>query len=130
MPIAALVHAAGDTVANDFEALFREHYALVYRTAYSVTGNRQDAEDVLQTIFLRLLRPAPFAATAAAARAAAVILVPALVPTVGIAAAAAIDAAPVGALSQPSTSVASSSKAPTDSSGSASTARSCGSACT
>jgi RNA polymerase sigma-70 factor, ECF subfamily len=26
------------------------------RTAYSVTGSRQDAEDVLQTVFLRLLR--------------------------------------------------------------------------
>ena len=24
---------------------------------YSVTGNAQDAEDVLQTIFLRILRP-------------------------------------------------------------------------
>src|SRR4029453_7669367 len=29
---------------------------LIYRTAYSVTGSRHDAEDVLQTIFLRLLR--------------------------------------------------------------------------
>jgi DNA-directed RNA polymerase specialized sigma24 family protein len=27
-----------------------------HRTAYSVTGSRQDAEDVLQTVFLRLLR--------------------------------------------------------------------------
>jgi RNA polymerase sigma factor (sigma-70 family) len=28
----------------------------VYRTAYSVTGRAHDAEDVLQTLFLRLLR--------------------------------------------------------------------------
>src|SRR5262249_9355243 len=28
----------------------------VFRTAYSVTGSRQDAEDVLQTVFLRLIR--------------------------------------------------------------------------
>ena len=56
MPIAALSQAAGDALANDFESLFREHYELIYRTAYSVTGNRHDAEDVLQTIFLRLLR--------------------------------------------------------------------------
>ena len=48
---------------NELEDLFREHHQLVYRTAYSVTGKRQDAEDVLQTIFLRLLRrglPAAF----------------------------------------------------------------------
>jgi RNA polymerase sigma-70 factor (ECF subfamily) len=47
------------TLAKEFEELFREHYRLVYRTAYSVTGSRQDAEDVLQTIFLRLLRRRP-----------------------------------------------------------------------
>jgi RNA polymerase sigma factor (sigma-70 family) len=39
-----------------FEALFEEHYAMVYRTAYGVIGSAQDAEDVAQTIFLRLLR--------------------------------------------------------------------------
>src|SRR6188474_2409351 len=43
-------------VDDAFERLFREHHAFVYRTAYSVTGTRHDAEDVLQTIFLRLLR--------------------------------------------------------------------------
>jgi len=46
-------------LVDEFEALFRAHYELVYRTAYSVTGNRPDAEDVLQTIFLRLLRRLP-----------------------------------------------------------------------
>ena|SRR5688572_5185174 len=43
-------------VDDAFERLFRENHAFVYRTAYSVTGTRHDAEDVLQTIFLRLLR--------------------------------------------------------------------------
>jgi RNA polymerase sigma-70 factor, ECF subfamily len=38
------------------ERMFQEHHALVYRAAYRVTGNAQDAEDVLQTLFLRLLR--------------------------------------------------------------------------
>jgi RNA polymerase sigma-70 factor, ECF subfamily len=33
----------------------------VFRTAYRITGNAADAEDVLQTIFLRLLRRAPTA---------------------------------------------------------------------
>lgn len=56
MSIAAVSIPAGETLANEFEELFREHHALVYRTAYSVTGNRHDAEDVLQTIFVRLLR--------------------------------------------------------------------------
>jgi RNA polymerase sigma-70 factor (ECF subfamily) len=40
----------------DFERLFREHGALVYRTAYAIMGNREDADDILQTVFLRLLR--------------------------------------------------------------------------
>jgi RNA polymerase sigma factor (sigma-70 family) len=42
--------------AQEFESLFREHYLLVYRTACVITGNQEDAEDVLQTIFLRLMR--------------------------------------------------------------------------
>jgi len=41
---------------EEFEAIFREHSEFVYRTAYRVTGSEQDAEDVLQTLFLRLLR--------------------------------------------------------------------------
>jgi RNA polymerase sigma-70 factor (ECF subfamily) len=41
---------------NGLEDLFRDHYQMIYRTAYSVTGSSHDAEDVLQTIFLRLLR--------------------------------------------------------------------------
>lgn len=59
MPIAAVHSLAGEALANDFEVLFRTHHELVYRTAYSVTGNRSDAEDVLQTVFLRLLRRMP-----------------------------------------------------------------------
>lgn len=38
------------------EALFREHHGAVYRAAYRITGNAMDAEDVLQTVFTRLLR--------------------------------------------------------------------------
>lgn len=37
------------------EALFREHHERVFRAAYRVTGNAEDAEDVLQTVFFRLL---------------------------------------------------------------------------
>ncbi|MFY9822294.1 MAG: sigma-70 family RNA polymerase sigma factor [Thermoanaerobaculia bacterium] len=38
------------------EMLFREHHGAVYRAAYRITGNAMDAEDVLQTVFARLLR--------------------------------------------------------------------------
>ncbi|HEX9668572.1 MAG TPA: sigma-70 family RNA polymerase sigma factor [Thermoanaerobaculia bacterium] len=38
------------------EALFQEHHGAVYRAAYRITGDPADAEDVLQTIFVRLLR--------------------------------------------------------------------------
>jgi len=38
------------------EQVFREHQQRVFRAAYRVTGNAQDAEDVLQTVFLRLAR--------------------------------------------------------------------------
>ncbi len=43
-------------VSKDLEKVFMDHYDLVYRTAYRVTGNGNDAEDVLQTLFLRLAR--------------------------------------------------------------------------
>ncbi|MCK6683359.1 MAG: sigma-70 family RNA polymerase sigma factor [Thermoanaerobaculia bacterium] len=36
------------------ERLFVEHGPRVFRTAFRVTGNAVDAEDVLQTVFLRL----------------------------------------------------------------------------
>lgn len=42
--------------AVELEALFREHYDRVFRTAYRITGSASDAEDVLQTVFLRLVR--------------------------------------------------------------------------
>ena len=42
--------------AMDLEAVFREHHAMVFRAAYRITGNADDAEDVLQTVFLRMAR--------------------------------------------------------------------------
>jgi RNA polymerase sigma-70 factor (ECF subfamily) len=42
--------------ARELEQMFREHYQFVYRTAYGLTGNSQDAEDVLQNIFAGLVR--------------------------------------------------------------------------
>jgi RNA polymerase sigma-70 factor (ECF subfamily) len=54
---------AGEPLPQGFEDLFDAHYVLVYRTAYGVTGRVEDAEDVVQTVFLRLLqrdRPGDF----------------------------------------------------------------------
>jgi RNA polymerase sigma-70 factor (ECF subfamily) len=36
--------------------MFQDHHGLVFRTAYRITGNAADAEDVMQTVFLRMLR--------------------------------------------------------------------------
>jgi len=44
-----------EALARELGEIFREHGQFVYRTAYSVTGNRPDAEDVLQNIFAKLL---------------------------------------------------------------------------
>jgi RNA polymerase sigma-70 factor, ECF subfamily len=43
-------------IPGELEQAFRAHHGLVFRTAYRITGNAADAEDVLQTVFLRLLR--------------------------------------------------------------------------
>ncbi|UCF67461.1 MAG: sigma-70 family RNA polymerase sigma factor [Acidobacteriota bacterium] len=42
--------------AEALEALFREHHARVFRAALRITGRCEDAEDALQTVFLRLAR--------------------------------------------------------------------------
>jgi RNA polymerase sigma factor (sigma-70 family) len=39
---------------GELERLFRDHHEQVFRAAYRITGSVTDAEDVLQTIFLRL----------------------------------------------------------------------------
>ena len=43
-------------IPNELERDFRVHHGLVFATAYRITGNAGDAEDVLQPVFLRLLR--------------------------------------------------------------------------
>ena len=45
-----------DPPRRELESIFRQHSSRVFATAYRTTGNAQDAEDVLQTIFLRLAR--------------------------------------------------------------------------
>ena len=40
----------------ELEQIFQEHRIRVFRAAYRISGNVNDAEDVLQTVFLRLAR--------------------------------------------------------------------------
>ena len=44
---------------NEPDALARQHAAAVYRLAYIRTGSRADAEDIMQEVFLRLIRVKP-----------------------------------------------------------------------
>jgi RNA polymerase sigma-70 factor, ECF subfamily len=56
MPTVPLPSVTCGSLTEEFDELFRQHYQLIYRTALGVTGSSEDAEDILQTIFLRLLR--------------------------------------------------------------------------
>ena len=40
--------------ANEFKALFLPHHAKLYRTAYALLRNQQDAEDIVQEAYLKL----------------------------------------------------------------------------
>ena len=44
---------------EEAEWVVQRHGQTVYRLAYAQTGNREDAEDVTQETFLRLVRAAP-----------------------------------------------------------------------
>src|SRR6185436_19699338 len=52
----AVSSVTNNAAKQELEQLFLEHYQLLYRTAYSMLNNQADAEDVPQTLFLRLLR--------------------------------------------------------------------------
>ena len=40
--------------AREFKQRFMPHHSLLYRVAYQLTGNAQDAEDLLQDLYLKL----------------------------------------------------------------------------
>jgi RNA polymerase sigma-70 factor (ECF subfamily) len=44
------------TLPEEFERIYCEHSKFIYRTAYRITGNGEDAEDAMQTLFLKILR--------------------------------------------------------------------------
>lgn len=45
-----------DAADTSVAALFTQHHERVFRVARRITGNASDAEDVLQTVFLRIMR--------------------------------------------------------------------------
>lgn len=53
---AGLAAMVGGESRPGLEQIFLAHKDLVFRAAYRLTGNASDAEDVLQTVFLRLVR--------------------------------------------------------------------------
>jgi RNA polymerase sigma-70 factor, ECF subfamily len=50
-----LIEMTSTPAPAGFAALYAQHYESVFRAALRVTGNPADAEDVLQTVFLRVL---------------------------------------------------------------------------
>src|SRR5260221_2438389 len=44
---------------QSFEAIFKRYYPLVYQLAYRCTGRHDEAEDVVQEVFLRYYRVPP-----------------------------------------------------------------------
>ncbi len=58
VPVPPQVDPAGDLdwTPPSWEELVRDHGARVYRLAYRLTGNRPDAEDLTQDVFVRVFR--------------------------------------------------------------------------
>jgi RNA polymerase sigma-70 factor (ECF subfamily) len=56
MPAAAAPDVIDETRVPDLEDVFRQHAPMVYRTARAITGSTDEAEDIVQTVFLRLLK--------------------------------------------------------------------------
>jgi RNA polymerase sigma-70 factor (ECF subfamily) len=55
MPMNAVADVSREPDAQDFEAIFRQLSPMVYRTARSLTGRPEEAEDIVQAIFLKLI---------------------------------------------------------------------------
>ncbi len=51
-----LVTESPNSPQTELETLFQSHHNRVFRTAHRITGSPADAEDVLQTVFLRLVK--------------------------------------------------------------------------
>ena len=56
MAIGAVSSVTDKPGLQEVESLFYQHHELVFRTAYSILNDVADAEDVVQSVFLRLVR--------------------------------------------------------------------------
>ena len=52
----ALAEERAIAIPGEFDRIFQAYHGLVFRTAYRITGNSADAEDVSQIVFLRVFR--------------------------------------------------------------------------
>ena len=59
-----LIAMTPTTEPAGFAEAYKRHYEVVFRAALRITGNPADAEDVLQTVFLRVLSRGEDAGTA------------------------------------------------------------------
>lgn len=55
-PMSATAPEAADWTPPTWEQIVQDHSARVFRLAYRLTGNRQDAEDLTQEVFVRVFR--------------------------------------------------------------------------
>jgi RNA polymerase sigma-70 factor (ECF subfamily) len=55
-PVNSGTSVAKTDSVGELETLFQAHHGRVFRTAHRITGSAADAEDVLQTVFLRLVK--------------------------------------------------------------------------
>jgi DNA-directed RNA polymerase specialized sigma24 family protein len=56
MSTIAIANVVAESLTREFEDIFREHYDLIHAMANGVLGRRADAEDVVQTVFMRLVQ--------------------------------------------------------------------------
>jgi RNA polymerase sigma factor (sigma-70 family) len=57
--MSAAVQYKEETFRGELRTLFEKYNQLVYKAAYGITGRPQDADDVVQTVFLELLVKQP-----------------------------------------------------------------------
>ncbi|GAA1663956.1 sigma-70 family RNA polymerase sigma factor [Fodinicola feengrottensis] len=65
----ARLHLVGDDVYQDWDAIYRDNVDRVYRIMFAKVGNRADAEDLTEEVFLAALRPLRVSASVGEVRA-------------------------------------------------------------
>ena len=55
-PLSIALPVSDRALPEEFDELIREHHDLFYHTAFGITGNRHDADEVLQSLFVMVLQ--------------------------------------------------------------------------